>query len=122
MKGHRDGLAAFPFHSSQLLDEKHYPLPGCYEIERSSQALSQYLGIREWLERIATKGDLGKLTNVDKPTFSTQIIIKYDGGNAGPSYFIPNGHVYSATLFGSRTRDETLTIAFTPDSPTSRTP
>jgi hypothetical protein len=114
-KGHRDGSVAFPIHSSQLLDRKHFPLL-CPE-GPGPESLTQYLGVHEWLQRLLPSGEdaLGDLTHFDKPAFSSQIIVKFDGGNAGATWFIPNGTTYTPTLFASRIRDETLTIAFTSD-------
>jgi hypothetical protein len=114
LKGHRDSAVSFPLHSSQLLDEKNYPLAGCENEGAGYASLSQHLGVAEWLERIAPQEGLDKVTSVDKPVFNSEIIVKYDGGNAGATWTVPI-HTYTGSLFGSRTSDQTLSIAFTPD-------
>jgi len=117
IEGHRDGAVTFPLSSKQLLDVPKYPLVGCDDVRRSDPTLSQYLGIREWLERTVPTDDngLAKLTNIDKPTFNSEIVVKFDAGNVGASYFVPNGWTYSAALAGTARRDETLSISMTPD-------
>jgi hypothetical protein len=117
VEGHRDGAVTFPIRSQQLLDGRKYPIYGCEDLLRTAHALSQYLGIREWLERIVpeTESGLDKLTHVDKPSYSTQIVVKLDGGNAGATFFIPNGATFNPAIAGLRKRDETLTITMTPD-------
>ena len=117
LEGHRDGAVSFPIQSRMLLKPKDYPLFGCQEVLSNSKALSQYLGIREWLERIipASGTGLSDITHVDKPSFSTQIIVKFDAGNAGPTFFVPNGSTFSPTLAALRKNDQTLSITMTPD-------
>ncbi|WFU26768.1 hypothetical protein QA649_11325 [Bradyrhizobium sp. CB1717] len=117
VKGHRDGSASFSLHSSQLLFRNGFSLPNCDRPGPDAFESRQYLGVQGWLERLIPRhgSGLDLLTNPDKPVFNSQIIIKYDGGYGGPTWFIPNGTTVSATFFGSRIRDETLSIAFTPD-------
>jgi len=117
VKGHRDGAVSFSVHSSQLLSRNGFNLPNCDRPDAAAFESRQYLGVQAWLERLIPQRGSGidKLTNPDKPVFNSEIIIKYDGGYGGPTWFIPNGTTISATFFGSRIRDETLSIAFTPD-------
>ncbi|WP_375786912.1 hypothetical protein ACE10Z_04830 [Bradyrhizobium sp. Pha-3] len=117
VKGHRDGSASFSLHSSQLLFRNGFNLPNCDRPGPDAFESRQFLGVQRWLERLIPQQGTGLdlLTNPDKPVFNSQIIIKYDGGYGGPTWFIPNGTTVSATFFGSRIRDETLSIAFTPD-------
>jgi hypothetical protein len=116
-EGHRDGAVTFPLKSSQLLDEKNYPIQGCVEHIPAVGGLSQYLGVREWLERIIPESASGidKVTRLDKPSYSTQIVVKVDGGAAGATFFIPNGSTYTPAVAGLRKRDETLSITMTPE-------
>jgi len=116
IKGHRDSAVTFTVHTSQLLDATPKLEEACPQ-RLTTVALTHYLGIYEWLERIIPEagGALETVTGVDKPVFNSQVIIKYDGGNAGPTWFIPNGSTYSATVFAARTEDMTLGIGFTPD-------
>lgn len=115
--GHTDGAVTFPLKSKQLLDEKKYPLFGCGEIRRTAHALKQYLGIREWLERIVPEEStgLGKITHVDKPSFAKQIVVKVDAGNAAITFFVPPGSTFTPSLAALYKRDVTLSITLTPD-------
>lgn len=117
VKCHRDGSVSFSLHSSQLLFRNGFNLQNCDRPDANAFVSQQYLGVQAWLERLIprTGSGLEMLTNPDKPAFNTEIIIKYDGGYGGPTWFVPNGSTISATFFGSRIRDETLSIAFTPD-------
>jgi hypothetical protein len=115
--GHKDGAVTFPLRSKQLLDVKKYPLFGCEEIRLTAHALKQYLGIREWLERIVPENatGLGKITHVDKPSFSSQIVVKVDAGNAAVTFFVPPGSTFTPSLAALYKRDVTLSITLTPD-------
>jgi hypothetical protein len=113
-KGHSDANAEYPLHSSQLLDGKH-PID-CSGNSYGPDALSQRLNIAGWLQRVVSpgKGPYDSLSLPDKAAFTAEIVIKYDITTAGLTYTVPTAS-YSPSLSASDTRDETLTIAFTPD-------
>lgn len=117
VEGHRDGGVTFALRSAQLLDPRHYPLRGCDRHERSAHALSQYLGIREWLERIVPDEVTGltKFARLDKPSYTSQIIVKFDAGNAGVTFFVPNASTFTPAIAGLYKRDVTLSITMTPE-------
>ncbi len=113
VKGHRDGSANFTVHSSQLLS-RSFPNEECKSRMDNVNPLTQKLGISDWLERSISKSEdpLSSFMNINKSAFNTRITIKY-GADGGFSYFKPYLSV-GPSLAGSRTRDENLTIAFTP--------
>jgi hypothetical protein len=113
VKGHRDGSVTFLVHSSQLFDGKH---PVICPSGPSNNSFMQKLGIEEWLARLMTTDEYGvsKITNMDKPTYNSEIIIKFDVGTAGATFFGPYASITPSVL-GAHTRDETLSIAMTPD-------
>jgi hypothetical protein len=87
----------------------------CTGRERTMHALAQYQGIYEWWSRlIVQEAALAQFTKLDKPAFNSNIIVKFDIGNAGPTWVIPRGTT-TFTVFGLRTVDLTLSLAFTRD-------
>ena len=112
-KGHRDGSVSFLVHSSQLLDNKH---PVSCPPADTPNALMQKLGIEEWLARLITTDENGisQLTSLDKPSYNSEIIVKFDAGTGGLTFVGPYASI-APSVFGSHTRDETLSIAMTPE-------
>lgn len=114
LKGHRDGSVTYTFHTRDLLDPTF--VIDCENWSNAHHSLVQYLGLSDWLRRIIAipNGVDGRpLVTMEKPTFNTQIVIKFDGtGNF--TYNFPLGTNF-ASLFGSYALDETLQISMTPD-------
>jgi hypothetical protein len=113
LKGHTDGGASYTLTSTALLDKKNeYPLQ-CDTASTAYNTLTQYLGVRDWLERTAAAadGDLAKLTKLDKPTYNSEITITIDGSGTF-TYNYPFGTDFG-NLLGSYKLDESVAIAFT---------
>lgn len=113
MKGHTDGMASYNLTSTVLLDKHHkYPLE-CDTASTAYNALTRYLGIRDWLERTAAAGEggIGKMTHLDKPTYNSEITITMDGSGTF-TYNYPFGTDFLGAL-GSYKLDESVAIAFT---------
>jgi len=113
VKGHRDGSASYTVKSAQLLEDVKYPLE-CDTVSENYHVLSQHLGIQAWLETLVSATDVGglsKLTQVDKPTFNSQIVIVWNTSGSFTYNFPLGTDVASAT--GKYTQDETLTILIT---------
>jgi hypothetical protein len=113
MKGHTDGTAAYLVTSTALLDkENKHPLD-CDTSSTAYNALTRYLGIREWLERTAAaaEGSIGGLTKLDKPTYNNGITITVDATGTF-TYNYPFGTNFLNAM-GSYKLDESVAIAFT---------
>ncbi|NTG08838.1 hypothetical protein [Rhizobium rhizogenes] len=118
VKGHRDASVKYLIHSSQLFDEKKYKLD-CSAPPKDAAPLAQKLGIQDYLERLYIReysDDIATIAQPDAPSFNSEIIIKFDGGYAGGTYYISRSTL-SAGLYGSNSIDERLNIAFTKDPP-----
>jgi hypothetical protein len=111
-KGTRNATAVYNFTSKNLIDTKKYPLK-CDSNSSAYNELAKNLGVKEWLIRaVAAKdGAVGLLATFDKPTYSSEIFIKYSG-NGTFTYNVPLGTDF-ASLAGSYDTDETLAIALT---------
>jgi hypothetical protein len=111
-KGHTDGTAVYLTTSAVLLDkdDKH-PLY-CDTSSTAYNTLTQYLGIRDWLERTAAaaEGSISGLTKLDKPTYNNEITITVDAGGSF-TYNYPFGTNFLNAL-GSYKLDESVAIAF----------
>lgn len=118
VKGHREGYVSFSIHSRDLINEAKFPIY-CEESTPAYHALSQNLGIKDWLVRNVQAKDytVGALAKLDKPTFTSQIYVKYSG-NGSFTYTFPLGTDF-ASLSGNYILDEQLSIALTPDPPPS---
>lgn len=116
LKGHRDSAVSYNIHSRDLLDPSRFPLH-CNKSSPAYHALSEHLGVGEWLKRTIAAKDaaLGSLAKIDKPTYSSQIYVKFTG-NGSFTYTFPLGTNF-ASASGSYDLDETLSIALTPDPP-----
>jgi hypothetical protein len=119
LKGHTDGSAAYNVTSTVLLDVTNkYPLD-CDTSSTAYHALTKYLGIRDWLERTvaAADGQLSTLTKLDKPTYNSEITITVDGSGTF-TYNYPFGTDFLGAL-GSYKLDESVAVAFAPDTSTT---
>lgn len=114
VRGTRNAGITYNIHSRDLLNIRKFPL-ACDPTNPNFNALAQHLGIREWLIRTARaeKQAVGSLTQLDKPTFSSEIYVKFTGsGNF--TYNFPFGTDFAA-LSGSYDEDITFSIALTQD-------
>jgi hypothetical protein len=109
VKGERSGSVAFNFKSAELIDDKKLP---CDFAQPSYHSLAQYLGIHEWLVRAVDAMYMTGSAEIDKPTYNTDITIKFSG-NGSYTYTFPKG-TNLASLSGSYSVDEQLNITFAP--------
>ena len=118
-KGHRDGSILYTVHSAQLLDEKNYPLD-CNFDPAANHMLTSNFDIGGWLNRVAdaSESDLVKLTDLDKPSFNTQVVILFDGAGSFTYNFPLGTDLFGA--YGKYSVDETLSILLTKDPGTSK--
>jgi hypothetical protein len=114
-KGTRNASVTYNFHSKDLIDVKKFPLD-CHPASPNYSVLTEHLSIRDWLIRTVTANQqsVGALAKLDKPTFSSEIFVKFSG-NGGVTYNFPFG-TNVASLTGNYDMDETLSIALSPDS------
>ena len=115
VKGTSSASVSFKIHSRDLIAHPELQAK-CPTANPTFNALAAHLGVGEWLARTiaAQVNGVGKLVTYDKPTFSTEIFIKYSG-NGTFTYNFPLG-TDLASLAGSYDLDETLSIALTPDA------
>jgi len=116
IKGHTDGTAVYLTKSTILLDKTKPPV-NCDTSSTAYHSLTQYLGIRDWLERTAaaSEGQISGLTKLDKPTFNSGITIQIDGSGTF-TYNQPFGTNF-VNGFGSYKLDESVAIAFVAELP-----
>ena len=119
IKGHTDGTAVYLTKSTKLLEQPKPPKPpvNCDTSSTAYHSLTQYLGIRDWLERTAaaSEGQVSGLAKLDKPTFNSEITIQIDGSGTF-TYNQPFG-TNLVNGFGSYRLDESGAIAFVADPP-----
>jgi len=108
-KTERSGGVGFIFKSPALIDDTTLP---CEYASPSYHALSQHLGIREWLGRLVDAMYVTGTAELDKPTYDTDITIKFSA-NGAYTFTFPAG-TDLASLSGSYTVDEQLNITFAP--------
>lgn len=111
IKGHTDGTAVYLTKSTILLDKTRPPV-NCDTSSTAYHALTQHLGIRNWLARTAAaaEGQVSGLTKLDKPTFNSGITIQWDGSGTF-TYNQPFGTNF-VNGFGMYRLDESVAIAF----------
>jgi hypothetical protein len=115
VKGTRNASITYTVHSRDLLNVEKFPLV-CDPNSTNYNVLAQHLGIREWLIRtvLAQYDTVGSLAKLDKPTFSSEIFVKFTGGG-NFTYNFPFGTDF-ASLVGSYDEDITFSIALTTDT------
>jgi hypothetical protein len=112
VKGARSSGVAYNMKSRELISSKTLP---CDNPTPTFNALSQNLRVGEWLIRAASAMDLNPVAEIDKPTFNSQITIKFSG-DGSYSYLFPVG-TPSASFAGSYAVDEQLQISLLPLDP-----
>ena len=113
MKGHTDGTAVYLVTSAILLDKENKRPLDCDTSSTSYNALTRYLGIRDWLERTAAAAEGSGLTKLDKPTYNNGITITVDATGTF-TYNYPFGTNFLNAM-GSYRLDQSVAIAFTAD-------
>jgi hypothetical protein len=98
--------------SRELILAKKLP---CETTVHTFNALSQNLRVGEWLIRSATAMDRNPVADIDKPTFNSQITVKFSG-DGSYSYAFPAG-TPTASIGGSYSVDQQLQIALLPLDP-----
>jgi hypothetical protein len=110
VKGSRSGAVTYAIKSADLIKK---PLD-CKNAAQTYQQLAK-LGVGEWLRRTVHDARGAPAATIDKPTFSTDITIKFTG-SGGYSYAFPFGSD-ALSLSGSYQIDEILGILMTPLAP-----
>jgi hypothetical protein len=115
MKGHRDSAVNFNVKSAQLLSASSETL-NCAISDFNDSVLAQHLGVDSWLNRIfaTAQSSLSNLVQLDKPTFSSEIVIAFNGSGSFTFNF-PIGTDF-ASLYGKYSSDEILSITMTKDT------
>jgi hypothetical protein len=109
-KGSRSGAVTYAIKSADLIRK---PLD-CENPAPTYQALAR-MGVGEWLRRTVRDARGAPAAKIDKPTFSTDVTIKFTG-SGGYSYSFPFGSdAFSAS--GSYQIDAILGILMTPLTP-----
>jgi hypothetical protein len=115
IKGTSNASVSYKLHSRDLVANWKFQ-ENCPLGNPTFSALAEHLGVHEWLVRtvIAKDTSVGSLATYDKPTFSTEVFVKFSG-NGTFTYNFPLG-TNIASLAGNYDLDETLAIALTPDT------
>jgi hypothetical protein len=108
-KTERSGGVGFVFKSPGLIDDHTL---SCDTTSPSYHALAQHLGIREWLGRSVEAMYVTGTAELDKPTYDSDINIKFSASGSY-TYTFPPG-IDLASLSGSYAVDEQLNITFAP--------
>jgi len=113
-KGHSDGSITYIIRSKALLDAANHPL-NCGSKPATGTPLARHLQIQDWLVRSVAAGDsgIGGLTKIDKPTYTAEIYVKFNGSGSY-TYNFPFGTAFAGAS-ASYDKDEILSIALTPD-------
>jgi hypothetical protein len=114
-KGERTGTVYYTYKSSALMDDKSLD---CTRSTPSINALAQHLGVGEWLRRTATAVSVAKSVNIDKPSYNSDITIKFSGSGSYTYLFTPGTDL--ASLAASYSLDEQLNISMTPIAETKK--
>jgi hypothetical protein len=117
IKGHQDGTASFIIKSASLIS-KDLVLECDRNWSPAKHALTQNLGIRSWLLRSSSAGQLPGIhtvADVDSHIFGAEIFVKFDAAGQF-TYLFPLGTDF-ASVGGQYSTDEFLTITITSDPP-----
>jgi hypothetical protein len=108
-RGERSSGVNFNFTSGKLMADKTLKCPPGTP---SAHALAQHLGVGEWLHRTAKALSVAASASIDKPTYDTDITIKFSGNGSYTYTFAPGTNL--ASLGGSYSLDEQLNISMAP--------
>ena len=109
-KGDRTGGITFTFTSSKLMTDKSLQCPPSGGL--SIHVLAQHLGVGEWLSRTAAALSVADSAGIDKPTYNTEITVKFAANGAYSFTFPPGTDI--ASFGGSYSVDEQLNISMAP--------
>jgi hypothetical protein len=101
IKGARSSGITYNMKSRELILSKTLP---CENLAPTYSALSQNLRVGEWLVRAASAMSLNPVAEIDKPTFNSQITIKFGGDGSYVTSSLPSLRPYpspAATLLMS---------------------
>jgi hypothetical protein len=110
-KAERNSGITFTFKSADLMRDKVLQCPPPIP---SLHVLAQHLGVEAWLRRTAEAMTIASSANIDKPTYNTEITIKF-AANGSYTFTFPPG-TDLATFGGSYILDEQLNISMAPIS------
>ena len=108
-KGERSSAINFNFTSGKLMADKTLQCPPATP---SAHVLAQHLGVGEWLYRTAAALAVASSASVDKPTYDTDITVKFSGSGSYTFTFPPGTNI--ASFGGSYSIDEQLNISMAP--------
>jgi hypothetical protein len=106
VKGDRNGAVTYNIKSQALISSNDLD---CDRTAASYHVLAQHLGIGEWLHRTVSAMNVASMASLDKPTFNSEITIKFTGAGSY-TYTFPQS-VDLASLSGSVSVDEQLQIS-----------
>lgn len=107
-KGERTSGINYTFKSNELMKDKTLVCPASL----TAHALTQHLGVGEWLARTAAAMNVASSAGIDKPSYNSDITIKF-AANGSYTYTFPPGSNL-ASFGGSYTLDEQLNISMAP--------
>ncbi|MBR0715913.1 hypothetical protein [Bradyrhizobium liaoningense] len=110
--GERNSAITFKINSGDLIKEIRLD---CSDTSPTFNALTNNLGLYDWLVRSASALNVNPSANADSPSYNTQITIRFNG-DGSYSYAFPFGGAFVAAS-GSYSIDEQLQISMTPIDP-----
>lgn len=114
-KGERTGGVAYDIKSAVLLKRG---AGNCAASTPAQKMLQAHLGVQDWLLRTASTLNSNPIATIDKPSFNTDITVKF-GGSGSYTYSFAHGTDF-ASLGGSYAVDEQLNISMTPAEETKK--
>lgn len=110
--GQRDSAITFKINSGDLIKSVRLD---CSDSSPTFSALTNNLGLYDWLVRSASALNVNPAAKADSPTYNSQITIRFNG-DGSYSYAFPFGGAFVAAS-GSYSIDEQLQISMTPLDP-----
>jgi hypothetical protein len=110
--GERNSAVTFKINSADLIRNVHLD---CRNSSPTFNALSNNLGLHDWLVRSALALNINPVAKVDSPSYNSEITIKFSG-DGSYSYAFPFGGAF-VSASGSYSVDEQLQISMTPIDP-----
>jgi len=110
--GERNSAITFKINSADLINGVRLD---CSDPSPTFGALTNNLGLYDWLVRSASALNVNPAARADSPSYNSQITIKFNG-DGSYSYGFPFGGAF-ASASGSYSIDEQLQISMTPIDP-----
>lgn len=104
-KGNRTGGITYSINSEKLIADTRLK---CDRSSESYHALARHLGVGEWLRRTVSAMDGTLVAELDSPTYSSQITIKYSANGSYSFSFAAGSEL--ASLGGTYTDEQQLSI------------